>query len=109
MNKAKQKFLRKANRLRKLYKSQLYKFEAGEETSTFHIRRTLFNLQKGRCCWCNKRCSLIIPPKGTLIPKNMATIEHIKPLSLGGTNQIDNLKMACYKCNSERTQNPKEN
>lgn len=31
-----------------------------------------------------------------------ATIEHIKPLSEGGTNRLNNLGVACRKCNAKR-------
>jgi 5-methylcytosine-specific restriction endonuclease McrA len=32
----------------------------------------------------------------------MATVEHIKPLSRGGTDDWHNLAMACLRCNGMR-------
>jgi 5-methylcytosine-specific restriction endonuclease McrA len=32
-----------------------------------------------------------------------ATIDHIVPLSKGGSNLLSNLVLACYQCNSERS------
>lgn len=44
-----------------------------------------------RCCWCD----------GHLEPST-ATIEHIIPRSLGGSNELKNLDMACIPCNVAR-------
>ena len=35
-------------------------------------------------------------------PANMATLEHLVPLSRGGTYADSNLALACYKCNTAR-------
>lgn len=43
--------------------------------------------QKKVCYWCGKRC-----------PKNYH-IDHYKPLSKGGAHELDNLVIACKKCN----------
>jgi 5-methylcytosine-specific restriction endonuclease McrA len=32
-----------------------------------------------------------------------ATIEHIRPRSEGGNNDLRNLEIACAKCNNERS------
>lgn len=44
-----------------------------------------------RCCWCKTRLTL-----------TTATLEHLKPLSKGGTNEMWNLRLACDPCNQER-------
>lgn len=44
-----------------------------------------------RCCWC-----------GQVFPKEMLTLEHIKPKSLGGSDKIENLALACACCNQKR-------
>jgi 5-methylcytosine-specific restriction endonuclease McrA len=43
------------------------------------------------CCYC-KRVFLI----------DELTIEHLVPLSLGGTNNTDNIALACAPCNHKR-------
>ena len=69
-----------------------------------HRRRTLGDIpagwwetrmavQEGRCCYCDK------PFNQT---SRKATIEHIVPVSRGGTNDIGNLAIACKRCNSRR-------
>lgn len=45
----------------------------------------------GRCCWCRK-----------VLKKEDATLEHLTPLSNGGTNDRFNLDIACFKCNNGR-------
>lgn len=32
----------------------------------------------------------------------IATLDHVVPVSKGGTNAYTNLKLACAKCNNER-------
>lgn len=57
-------------------------------------RRNLYIERRGRCCWCNN------PLKMTEF-----TIEHIKPRSEGGTDEFENLNIACAKCNQDRGTN----
>lgn len=53
--------------------------------------------QNWRCCWCGKKTELGAENKG-----NSATLEHIIPVSKGGTNDFENLALACFKCNHKR-------
>lgn len=46
----------------------------------------------GSCCWW---C------KSTLLEKNL-TMDHLKPRSKGGSNSLENLRLACRKCNQKR-------
>jgi 5-methylcytosine-specific restriction endonuclease McrA len=59
------------------------------------IRATLSEQQNHRCCWCGVRMA---DEHGD----TQATIEHLLPLSLGGTNVEDNLAVACRRCNEDR-------
>lgn len=43
------------------------------------------------CFWC-----------GNLLPENQLTIDHLKPKSLGGSNNLENLRLACFPCNNSR-------
>lgn len=42
------------------------------------------------CAYCTKDC------------EELSTIDHIVPLSKGGGNTLDNLVMACYRCNQQK-------
>ena len=53
-----------------------------KERSEIYIR------DKGRCGIC-----------GEFIPLNEFTIDHIIPISKGGTYDYDNLQCCCFKCN----------
>ncbi len=39
---------------------------------------------------------------GLHVPRDKATLEHIKPLSKGGTDQMSNLAISHYVCNQRR-------
>lgn len=52
----------------------------------------------GKCIHCNRR--LAIGLDGT--PISRATIEHIVPRNHGGTDDLQNLAIACAGCNHEK-------
>ena len=52
----------------------------------------------GKCLHCNAR--LLIGLDGE--PISRATIEHITPKNHGGTDALENLGIACARCNSEK-------
>jgi ribosomal protein S27AE len=78
------------HRLRTIHK-------AGESVSL----RKLIESQNGYCCYCGTE---IERSKGKYEP-NMATIDHVVPVSLGGSHTYDNCRAMCVKCNSERSNN----
>ncbi len=48
----------------------------------------------GKCIHCNSR--LVV----SLTGETEATVEHIVPLTLGGTDALDNVALACKRCNN---------
>ncbi|MBD2097328.1 HNH endonuclease [Trichocoleus sp. FACHB-591] len=44
------------------------------------------------CCWW---CGCCLPPK-------KLTREHLIPRSRGGSNSLENLRLACFQCNNSR-------
>lgn len=61
-----------------------------------YVRTRLAEAQNWRCCWCGVKCR---PEPGY---KNSVTLEHVTPRSEGGSDERDNLAMACHACNSRR-------
>jgi hypothetical protein len=59
------------------------------------VKTMLWDKTQGHCWYCG--CKLNLNPK---ITKYTATIEHQTPLSIGGTDAIENLALACFSCNS---------
>lgn len=56
------------------------------------VRFMLFEGEKIKhCCWCKKKRAM-----------HNLTLEHILPLSLGGSNWIGNMLLACQDCNEFR-------
>lgn len=52
----------------------------------------------GKCLHCNTHLAVALD--GT--PISRATIEHILPRTAGGTDQIENLALACASCNASK-------
>ena len=63
-------------------KTSLYKRE---------IRRKIYKRDRGQCHLCR-----------TSIPWELSTLDHVLPLSRGGTWRESNLKIACEKCNGQK-------
>ena len=59
--------------------------------------RYLWAEQKGRCIYCDRRMSR--PTPDGPLPDKAATLDHIYPRCKGGTDHIDNLALACNRCN----------
>jgi 5-methylcytosine-specific restriction endonuclease McrA len=57
-----------------------------------------------KCIYCQIECCYIstLWNPGQLIADNGLTIEHLIPISLGGSNEIENLAVCCNKCNNQR-------
>jgi len=45
----------------------------------------------GACTYCGKA-----------VTRQAITVDHVVPLSLGGLDRLDNLTLACARCNSEK-------
>jgi len=52
----------------------------------------------GKCLFCNT--ALVIGADGAAISR--ATVEHIRPRSDGGTDDLLNLAVACARCNQQK-------
>jgi len=62
-------------------------------------RLRIAEAQKGRCHWCGVLMNG--HAKGEK-KDTRCTIDHVLPLSTGGSNGVENLVAACYKCNTTR-------
>ena len=67
--------------------------------------RKLYERDNGICYLCGRVCewndSEYIDG-AFVVGGSYPTVEHIKPLSLGGTDTWDNIKLACHYCNSKK-------
>jgi 5-methylcytosine-specific restriction endonuclease McrA len=56
-------------------------------------RRTRLLRKNGSLCyWCHET-----------FPQNQLTLDHLKPRSRGGSNKLENLRLACFPCNNRRS------
>ena len=65
----------------------------------------LFNRDGGVCYICGQMCDWtdIVEKDGTMIAgDSYPSIDHVKPISKGGTHTWDNLKLACRRCNTAK-------
>lgn len=65
------------------------------------MNRRTFTLYEKQVIYakCNGKCSICGKP----VKFKKMTIDHIMPLSRGGTNDIKNLQLACKRCNSMKS------
>lgn len=75
------------------------------------LLEALHFLQHGRCAYDGEPCSLILPHVNEIAPKveitkkdawRFATLDHVVPKSLGGTNDFTNLVMASQTRNAAK-------
>ena len=52
------------------------------------IRRQVYNCQNGKCSMCGEKISYM-----------KFTVDHVIPISKGGSNTIDNMEAMCDMCN----------
>lgn len=53
------------------------------------------------CVWCCRR--MVDAPIDTKRDCGLhMTLEHLKPVSMGGSHDLDNLALACFACNNQR-------
>lgn len=57
--------------------------------------------QGDRCCYCEIRMRPMPHPTGPL-SDDAETIEHLQRKEDGGRDNIDNLALACHRCNTGR-------
>lgn len=55
------------------------------------------------CSICKRDLITTITPKSKTVPDNLATIDHITPLSAGGLRySFRNMLILCHKCNNDK-------
>lgn len=67
--------------------------------------RKLYDRDNGICYLCGKACDFNDSKYvngAFIVGNNYPTVEHIKPISLGGSDTWDNIKLACLYCNSKK-------
>jgi hypothetical protein len=69
-----------------------------EKPDTRSVRLPSYAKHKHRLMKVNPRCRWC----GVLLTKSSATIDHIIPLSKGGSNFPDNLTLSCFDCNQSK-------
>lgn len=85
------------------YRSRCRKF--GVEYDSNITLDTVFNFEHGVCYICGSRCDFDdVLPSGA-VGYTYPTIDHVVPLCKGGGHTSDNVKLACWLCNSIKREN----
>ena len=71
----------------------------GAEGSYTHAEWEELLRQYDRCPRCLRPWGEIPPPAGR---ETVITVDHIAPISKGGSNGIENIQPLCYSCNSAK-------
>ena len=71
------------------------------EEESIPKRKRIFNKQQGKCAICNKEL-ILHRPDNISYDDRVMHIDHILPKSMGGKNDINNLRGLCAKCNTSR-------
>jgi 5-methylcytosine-specific restriction enzyme A len=69
----------------------------GEMPSRSSLKRRLLREQGGVCAWCGQ-------PLDAGTAERFPTLDHVIPRSRGGSNDADNIVVACLACNAGRGQ-----
>lgn len=59
--------------------------------------QSIFDRDGGRCEYCDRKVS-----RNRSDWRKVATIDHVTPLSRGGTHTFDNVVLACMECNTKK-------
>lgn len=72
------------------------------------IMQKLWRKHGPHCVWCGRFTYAALEERDgfTELRSDSATIEHLIPLSRGGTWEMSNLRIACHRCNSARGSRP---
>ena len=73
------------------------KKRTGRARNASHKRGKIRERDGDHCHWCKKLMRF-----GGQRQMDSATIEHLMPASKGGPGTLENLVLACYRCNSRR-------
>jgi 5-methylcytosine-specific restriction endonuclease McrA len=73
-----------------------------------HGKRWLLVERDGDQCWICGRTLVLYQNAGPgrALPEDYATLDHVVPASLGGHATLENLRLACPKCNRDRGATP---
>lgn len=66
------------------------------------LKARLWRRQNGLCCYCLRQLSAVLPVPNKRVPRNTATLEHLRRRADGGRTSKDNCALACFHCNSSR-------
>jgi 5-methylcytosine-specific restriction endonuclease McrA len=69
----------------------------------FATKKNIYSKYNGHCCECGIKTQFFLGNSGGRNFEILnAHIDHIVPISRGGQNEIENLRLMCNKCNCSK-------
>lgn len=84
----------------------------GGKTERFRKLKAVYKRNGPVCFYCERELmpleeAMALPDPSSIIPPdNYPTVEHVVPLSCGGSNRLTNIVTACYPCNVQKRHRP---
>lgn len=79
---------------------------AGAEVDPGVTRANLRKQYGDACFYCAQQMTFKRIRRDDPWPSNLATLEHVHPVALGGTHTWDNVVLACWRCNCSKKATP---
>ena len=90
---------------RQQYKDHIRRIREGVDADKSISLEKLYERDHGVCYLCNKTCDwqdFQIINGNFIVGGSYPTVEHVKALCHGGTHTWDNVKLACFACNTKK-------
>lgn len=81
----------------------IQEFLCRNQSNKKRARDLLFNIQNGRCVYCNRQCHQNKTAHSKDERNSWFVLDHIIPVAKGGTDFFSNMTGSCWLCNVKKS------